>query len=308
VKGVLQPGRARLGFVGLGLMGLPMARRLLKGGYQLTVFTRTPKKAEPLVLEGARAARDPADVARQSDAVITMLPDSPEVIEVVTGEVGLLAGAAPGMLWIDMSTISPAVTRDLADRCARKGIDCLDAPVSGGPPGAAEGSLAIMVGGSQKIFDRCLPVLQCLGQNIVRTGDTGAGQVTKACNQIVIAATLSGIAEALAVGGKAGVDTALIRQALLGGYAASRLLEVHGQRMIKHEFAPGFFVRLHRKDLHIVLDMARELSLPVPITAFAEQFFNALVADGDGELDNSAIVKVYERLGQVSVESPSSRP
>ncbi len=307
MNSVVQPGKTRVGFVGLGLMGLPMAHNLLKAGFQLTVYNRTPSKADSLLQDGAQAADSPAGVAHRSDLVITMVPDSPHVIEVVTGNQGLLAGAAPGMIWIDMSTISPAVTRDLAGKCADKGIDCLDAPVSGGPPGAADGTLSIMVGGAQDVFDRCLPILECMGRNIVRTGGNGAGQVTKACNQIVIACTLAGIAEAFVFGAKAGVNTAGIRQALLGGYAASRLLEVHGERMIKHTFTPGFFVHLHRKDLHIVLDMARALSVPVPITAVTEQFFNALVADGDGELDNSAIVKVYERLSQTNVESAAGQ-
>lgn len=284
-------------------MGLPMARNLIKAGYQLTVFNRTAAKAQPALDQGAKAANDAAEVAKQSDVVITMVTDSADVVEVVTGEHGLLAGARSGSVWIDMSTISPAITRDLARQCAEKHVDCLDAPVSGGPPGAAEGTLAIMVGGSQEIFDQCLPLLRCLGRNIVRVGANGAGQVTKACNQIVIAATLSGIAEAFAFGAKAGVDTALIRQALSGGYAGSPLLEVHGKRMITHKFDPGFFVRLHRKDLHIVLDMARELSVPVPVTAYVEQLFNALVADGQGERDNSSVAKIYEELARVSVAS-----
>jgi 2-hydroxy-3-oxopropionate reductase len=301
----LSPGQTRVGFIGLGLMGLPMARNLLKAGYRLTVFNRTAGKTKSLVQQGAKAASTADEVARESDVVITMVTDSPDVIEVVTGAQGLLAGARRGSIWIDTSTISPAVTRDLVRRCGEKEVRCLDAPVSGGPPGAAEGTLAMMVGGPQDVFDRCLPLLRCLGRNIVRVGENGAGQVTKACNQIVIAATLAGIAEAFAFGAKAGVDTALIRQALLGGYAASPLLEVHGKRMITHKFDPGFFVRLHRKDLHIVLEMARDLSAAVPVTGYVEQLFNALVADGEGERDNSSVARVYERLGQISVKSES---
>jgi len=173
--------------------------------------------------------------------------------------------------------------------------------VSGGPPGAEAGTLSIMAGGKQDVFDACLPLLRTMGKTITRVGDLGAGQVTKACNQVVIAATLAGIAEALVLGAKAGVDPALIRQALLGGYAGSRLLEVHGQRMIDHAFDPGFFVKLHDKDLHIVLDMARSLSVSAPVTALAAQHFNALIADGDGELDNSAMLKVYERLARTAI-------
>jgi 2-hydroxy-3-oxopropionate reductase len=298
---VAEPGRTRVGFVGLGLMGLPMARNVLRAGYQLTVYNRTAAKADPLVAEGARRAATPAEVARQTDIVVTIVTDSPDVESVVEGEQGLLAGASSGMTWIDMSTISPDVTRRLGAAADAKGVEALDAPVSGGPPGAGAGTLSIMVGGKLEVFDASLPLLQTMGKTIVRVGDLGAGQVTKACNQVVIAATLAGIAEALVMGAKAGVDPALIRQALMGGYAGSRLLEVHGERMIQHAFDPGFFVRLHNKDLYIVLEMARSLSVSTPVTALAAQHFNALIADGDGELDNSAMLKVYERLGKTSI-------
>jgi 2-hydroxy-3-oxopropionate reductase len=287
--------------VGLGLMGLPMARNILKAGYQLTVWNRTAAKAAPLVADGAEQAGSPAEVARRSDVVVTIVTDSPDVEAVAGGENGVLAGAGAGSVWIDMSTISPEVTRRLGAAAAERGVEALDAPVSGGPPGAEAGTLSIMVGGKQEVFDACLPLLQTMGKTITRVGDLGAGQVTKACNQVVIAATLAGIAEALVLGSKAGVDPALIRQALLGGYAGSRLLEVHGQRMIEHAFDPGFFVKLHDKDLHIVLDMARSLSVAVPVSALAAQHFNALVADGDGELDNSAMLKVYERLARTTI-------
>jgi len=296
-----EPGRTRVGFVGLGLMGLPMARNVLRAGYQLTVWNRTAAKAAPLVAEGAHQAASPADVARRSDVVVTIVTDGPDVEAVAGGEQGLLSGSAPGLVWIDMSTISPEVTRRLGAAAADRGVEALDAPVSGGPPGAEAGTLSIMVGGRQEAFDACLPLLETMGRTIVRAGDLGAGQVTKACNQVVIAATLAGIAEALVLGAKAGVDPALIRQALMGGYAGSRLLEVHGQRMIDHAFAPGFFVRLHDKDLHIVLDMARHLSVAAPVSALAAQHFNALVAAGDGELDNSAMLKVYERLASTTI-------
>jgi 2-hydroxy-3-oxopropionate reductase len=296
-----EPGKTRVGFVGLGLMGLPMARNILKAGYQLTVWNRTAAKAALLVAEGAEQAGSPAEVARRSDVVVTIVTDSPDVEAVAGGENGVLAGAGAGSVWIDMSTISPEVTRRLGAAAAERGVEALDAPVSGGPPGAEAGTLSIMVGGKQEVFDACLPLLQTMGKTITRVGDLGAGQVTKACNQVVIAATLAGIAEALVLGSKAGVDPALIRQALLGGYAGSRLLEVHGQRMIEHAFDPGFFVKLHDKDLHIVLDMARSLSVAVPVSALAAQHFNALVADGDGELDNSAMLKVYERLARTTI-------
>ena len=296
-----EPGRTRVGFVGLGLMGLPMARNLLKAGYPLTVHNRTAAKAAPLVAEGARRADSPAEAASQADVVVTMVTDSPDVEAVVAGERGLLAGARRGATWIDMSTISPDVTRRLGAVAAERGVESLDAPVSGGPPGAEAGTLSIMVGGRADVFEACLPVLQAMGQTIVHVGDLGAGQVTKACNQVVIAATLAGIAEALVLGAKAGVDPALVRKALMGGYAGSRLLEVHGERMIQHAFDPGFFVRLHNKDLHIVIDMARSVAAAAPVTALAAQHFNALVAEGDGELDNSAMLKVYERLAKTNI-------
>ena len=298
---VAEPGRTKVGFIGLGLMGLPMARNALRAGYQLTVYNRTAAKAKPLIAEGARQAATPAEVAQRSDVVVTIVTDSSDVQAVVEGEYGLLGGAAPGMTWIDMSTISPDVTRRLGAAAAVRGVEALDAPVSGGPPGAEAGTLSIMVGGKQEVFDAWLPLLETMGKTIVRVGDLGSGQVTKACNQIVIAATLAGIAEALVMGAKAGVDPALIRQALMGGYAGSRLLEVHGERMIQHTFDPGFFVRLHNKDLHIALQMARSLSVSAPVTAVAAQHFNALIADGDGELDNSAMLKVYERLAKTSI-------
>lgn len=295
------PGKTRVGFVGLGLMGLPMARNILKAGYQLTVWNRTAAKAAPLVADGAEQAASPADVARRSDVVVTIVTDSPDVEAVVGGEDGVLRGAGSGVVWIDMSTISPEVTRRLGSAAAGRGVRALDAPVSGGPPGAEAGTLSIMVGGEEDVFDACLPLLQTMGRTITRVGDLGAGQVTKACNQVVIAATLAGIAEALVLGAKAGVDPVLIRQALMGGYAGSRLLEVHGQRMIEHAFDPGFFVKLHDKDLHIVLDMARSLGAAVPVSALAAQHFNALIADGDGELDNSSMLKVYERLAATAI-------
>lgn len=295
---IVQPGVTRVGFVGLGLMGRPMAQRILDAGYQLTVFNRTAAKARPLVEAGAAVAANPAEVASGSDVTITIVTDTPDVVQVVSGEEGLLAGARPGGAWIDMSTISPDVSKELGARARERGLECLDAPVSGGPPGAAAGSLAIMVGGAPQTFEACRPLLQTMGSAITYMGELGAGQVTKACNQIVLAGYLMGISEGLVFGAKAGVDPARIREALLGGYAQGRMLEVHGERMVKHAFDPGFFVRLHNKDLHIVLEMARSLAVPAPVAALAAQNFNSLVAEGDGDLDNSSMVKVYEKLAR----------
>jgi 2-hydroxy-3-oxopropionate reductase len=293
---VADPQTTRIGFIGLGLMGLPMATNVLRAGYRIAVYNRTPSKAVPLVQAGAEQAATPAEVAQRSDIVVTIVTDGPDVEAVVAGEHGVLAGARPGTIWVDMSTISPDTTRRLAEMAAAKGVECLDAPVSGGPPGAQAGTLSIMVGGRREVFELCLPLLRTMGSTIIHIGQLGAGQVAKACNQIAIAATMAGVAEALVLGSKAGVDPARIREALLGGYAQSRVLEVHGQRMIDRAFAPGFFVRLHDKDLHIVLAMARSLGAAAPITALAAQHFNSLMAQGDGELDNSAMVKVYEAL------------
>jgi 2-hydroxy-3-oxopropionate reductase len=286
----------RIGFIGLGLMGHPMARNLLTAGFDLLVHTRTAAKARPLLEAGAKEAGSPAELAAHSDVVITMLPDSPDVAAVMQGDRGVLAGALPGTTWIDMSTISPNVTRELARMASRGEVASLDAPVSGGPPGAAAATLSIMVGGAREDFDRYLPLFRCLGKNIVYMGGSGAGQVTKACNQIVVAGTLTAVAEALVFGRKAGVDPGAIRGALLGGYAGSRMLEVYGQRMIERDFEAGFFVRLLRKDVHLALEMAREMAASTPVAALVAQLLNGVVADGDGELDASAVVKLYERL------------
>jgi 2-hydroxy-3-oxopropionate reductase len=289
-------GSTRIGFIGLGLMGQPMARNLLTAGFDLLVHTRTAARARQLLEAGASEAASPAEVAAESDVVITMLPDSPDVADVVQGERGVLAGALPGTTWIDMSTISPNVARELAREAGRREVASLDAPVSGGPPGAAAGTLSIMVGGTEEDFDRCLPVFRRLGKNMVYMGGSGAGQVTKACNQIMVAGTLTAVAEALVVGRKAGVDPGAIRRALLGGYAGSRMLEVYGQRMIERDFEPGFFVRLLRKDVHLAIEMAREMAASTPVAALVAQLLDGLVAEGDGELDAAAVVKFYERL------------
>jgi len=297
-----------LGFIGTGLMGEPMAMRLLHAGFQLTVHSRTMARAERLLAAGAVAASSPAEVGASAEIVITMVPDSPDVEQVVGGKGGLLEAARPGLTWIDMSTISPTVARTLAAACQAAGVDCLDAPVSGGTRAAADGTLSIMAGGPRAVFERCFPVLQTLGQNIVHVGDTGAGQVTKACNQVVIAATLAGVAEALVLARCSDVDLNLVRDALLGGFAASRVLEVHGQRMIERTFEPGFFIRLHRKDLRIALDLASAVGAAVPATAIVAQTMNASVGSGDGSLDHSGIVRVFERLASIDPDTDAKRP
>lgn len=291
----------RIGFVGIGTMGKPMARNLLKAGYPLTVHNRSRAAEEELTAEGARSARSPVAVATQSDIVVTMLPDSPDVAAVVAGKEGILQAARTGLLIIDTSTISPVVSRQLAKQAEVLGVDMLDAPVSGGEIGAVEGTLSIMVGGKEEAFDRALEVFQAMGKNIVRIGDAGAGQVAKAANQIIVALTIQAVAEALVLATKAGVDPAKVRQALLGGFASSRVLDVHGQRMLDHNFKPGFRTSLHLKDLGIALATAKEYAVPLTLTAQVQQMMNALIASDKGNLDHSSLVTLIEQFSNTVV-------
>jgi 2-hydroxy-3-oxopropionate reductase len=288
-----------LGFIGLGAMGLPMSLNLRKAGHELTVFARHPERAAPLLATGAQLVETPAAVARVADVVFLNVSDDAAVESLLFAANGLAVGCRPGMLLIDMGTTSPVATRRFAARLAEAGAEWLDAPVSGGVAGAQAGTLAILVGGGESAYARALPLLQSLGKSIVRVGDTGAGQVAKACNQIAVSATLLGVAEMLVFARRQGVDPGRVREALLGGSAYSRILEIHGQRMLTRNFTPGFRARLHQKDLGIVLDEARAKNLALPGTAVAAQLLNALVGMGDGELDSSALVKVLERLGGV---------
>lgn len=295
----------RIGFIGLGIMGKPMAQHLLQAGYALTVLNRSRLAQDELVAAGARAGTSPQDVAQQSDVVITMLPDSPDVDQVVLGAHGVVAGLAPGGLVIDMSTILPSVSRRLADVARAKNLDALDAPVSGGQIGAENATLAIMVGGSAFAFARAQPIFEKLGnaERIVHVGEAGAGQIAKAANQIIVAVTLAAVSEALLLAAKAGVDPARVREALLGGFAQSRILDVHGKRILQRNFQPGFKTKLHRKDLNIVLNTARDLGLALPATASAAELMNALIAHGGGELDHAALVTVLEDLGNFQIPS-----
>ncbi len=292
----------RIGFIGLGVMGKPMARNLMQAGYALTLLTRTRAKIEDLLSAGATWADTPRVVAQHSDVVITMLPDSPDVAQAIAGAEGIFAGARPGLLVIDMSTIAPGVVRQLAADAAARGIDLLDAPVSGGETGAINGTLSIMVGGTEAAFQRALPIFQAMGKTIVRIGESGAGQITKAANQIVTAITIEAVCEALVLATKAGVDPAKVRQALLGGSAQSRILEMHGERILDRNFQPGFFLRLHRKDLDIVLATGKEYAVPLPVAAQVRELMTAALAAGQGELDNSSLVMQLERLAQTQVK------
>jgi len=285
----------RVGFIGLGIMGAPMARHLLETGFPLTVHSRSPAPVDALVSDGAVRATSPAEVAGVSDVVITMLPDTPDVEHVMLGDVGVAAGAAAGALVIDMSTIDPGPTRAIAGQLRQHGVEMLDAPVSGGERGAIDGTLSIMVGGHDGAFARAQPILQVMGKNIVHVGPSGAGQITKACNQLVVAATIEAVAEALVLAERSGVDPAKVRDALLGGFAGSKILEVHGQRMLDHAFEPGFRARLHRKDARIVMDAAQAAGSPIPAFQVVAAQLDRLVDDADrGDLDHSALFTLLD--------------
>ena len=290
----------KIGFVGLGIMGRPMALNLIKGGHQLTVWARRAESMQPLLDAGASAAASPAEVARGVDVVISMVADAPDVEQVMLGENGVggavAASQRSGLVAVDMSTILPAAARDIAVRLRETGVDFLDAPVSGGEVGAIAGTLSIMVGGSEAAFAKAKPAFECMGKNIVHVGDSGAGQVAKAANQIVTGVGVLTVAEALNFAAKNGVDPAKVREALLGGFAYSKILENHGQRMLDRNFKPGFKSWMHQKDMNIVMQSAHELGLCLPVSAATAQMFNAMVGAGLGEEDSIAVLKLLERL------------
>jgi 2-hydroxy-3-oxopropionate reductase len=295
-----------VGFIGLGVMGKPMAKNLIKGGHSLIVHSRSRGPVDELVAAGARAAGSPADVAREASVVITMLPDTPDVERVLAGPNGVIDALQPNAVVIDMSSISPVVTRVLASTVAAKvaGAAMLDAPVSGGEIGAINASLSIMVGGDQAAFLRVRPILESMGnaERIVYIGESGAGQVCKICNQVAIGGALAGVSEAFALARKAGVDAGRVRQALLGGFAASRVLEVHGERMLKDNYVPGFRTRLYQKDLRIANEAAAANGVAMPATAIVTQLINALVASGGADLDYAAMGTVLFRMAGVAVD------
>ena len=284
----------KIGFVGLGIMGRPMARNLIREGYDLVVFNRSPQKAEELRREGADAADSPAEVARACSVVITMLPGPPEVEAVIAGEDGLLAGAREGTLLVDMSTSSPALARDLASAARRRGVGMLDAPVSGGDVGAEEGTLSIMVGAEEEDFERAKPLFEVLGDTVVHVGEAGAGQVTKACNQIVVAVVMEAVSEALVLGSKGGVAPEKILEVLSGGLAANRVMEVKREKFLSHDCTPGGKVEFHHKDLGIALATGREHGVALPATALVDQMFAALMAKGRGGWDHAALITLLE--------------
>jgi 2-hydroxy-3-oxopropionate reductase len=290
----------RIGFIGLGLMGKPMALNLLKKGFPLTVHSRSQAPVDALVAAGAGAAASPAEVAGCSEVIITMVPDSPDVRLVLEGPRGVFETVRSGSVIVDMSTIAPAVARELAGKAAARSVAMLDAPVSGGEIGAINASLSVMVGGDQAALERVRPVLNAMGNpdRIVHIGSAGAGQVCKACNQICIGGALASVSEAFAIARKAGIDPAKVREALLGGFAASRVLEVHGERILKGNYVPGFKTRLFHKDLGIVGQTIHELDVPAPVAALVQQYVSALMAAGRGDEDYTALAKaVFEAAG-----------
>ena len=288
----------RIGFIGLGIMGKPMARNVMEAGYDLVVYNRTREKAEEISGDGATVADSPREVAEGSDVVITMLPDSPDVWEVVGGENGVLEGIEEGALLVDMSTISPVVTRELAEEVEERGASMLDAPVSGGDVGAQEGTLSIMVGGGEEDFERARPLFEVMGQTITHVGPSGAGQTAKAANQIVVALTIEAISEALVLGSKAGAAPEKILEALSGGLAGSKVMEAKREKFLSHTFDPGFRVELHHKDLGIALAAGREYGVPLPVTAIVDQMLGSLKVKGKGDKDHSTILTLIEEGAQ----------
>ena len=291
----------KVGFVGLGIMGKPQALNLCKAGFEVYVHARRAPMMQPLVEAGATACDSPQQVAERADIIITMVSETADVEQVILGEKGVIHGVNAGDLVIDMSSISALVTRDIAAKLAEKDAHMLDAPVSGGDKGAIAGTLSIMVGGKTEQFERALPVFEAMGSNIVHIGDHGAGQITKTCNQVVITQTIAAVAEALILAKASDVDPAKVREALMGGFASSRILEIHGQRMIDHDFEPGFKIALHHKDMKIATQVAQELGVALSGANLASQYLTTLMGTGNTELDSAAMLLPLEQLSAVKL-------
>jgi 2-hydroxy-3-oxopropionate reductase len=289
-----------IGFIGLGIMGRPMARNLLKVGHSLVVHSRSRGPVEETVKAGAKAAGSPKDVAAQCDVLITMLPNSPEVEQVALGPNGIVEGARRGLIFIDMSTISPIVSQKIGKALEAKGVAMLDAPVSGGEKGAIDGALSIMVGGDKAVFERVLPILQAMGKTITLLGPLGFGGFTKLANQIIVAVNLTALAEALTLGKKAGLDRELLLTALAGGLAGSKCLEQKKPNYLANTYNPGFKIDLHYKDLGLIMESARALGVPLPTTAIVQELFSALRVKGRGGLDHSGVITLLEDLAGAS--------
>lgn len=294
----------KVGFIGLGIMGKPMAHNLVEAGYELVVHNRSREPVDELASEGAEAAQSPREVAEKSDIIIVMLPDSPQVREVVAEENGILEGVKEGSLIVDMSTISPVVTEELAEQLKERGASMLDGPVSGGDVGAQEGTLSIMVGGHEEDFERAKPLFDVMGGTVNHVGPTGAGQVTKAANQIVVALTIEAVSEALVLGSKGGVAPEKILDVLSGGLAGNKVMEVKREKFLSHDFSPGFRSELHHKDLGIALAAGREYGVALPVTAIVDQMLLTMKKKGWGGEDHSALLRVIEDLSQEQAKEP----
>jgi 2-hydroxy-3-oxopropionate reductase len=291
-----------IGFIGLGIMGRPMAHNLIKGGHTLFLHSRSGVPAD-LVEAGGRACATPKEVASNADVIITMVPDTPDVDAVLFGANGVAQGLSQGKTVVDMSSISPMATKQFARRVNELGCEYLDAPVSGGEVGAKNGTLSIMVGGTEATFGRVRPIFELMGKNITLVGGNGDGQTCKVANQIVVALTIEAVGEALLFASKAGADPTRVREALMGGFAASRILEVHGERMIKRAFDPGFRIELHQKDLNLALTGARALGLSLPNTSTCQELLNACTAQGGAKWDHSAMVRALEKLANHEINT-----
>ena len=292
---------AELGFIGLGIMGKPMASHLVKAGHTVHVCDLAEESVRHVCSLGGKACSCSKEIAQRSDIIFIMVPDTPDVEAVLFGANGVAEGLKPGSTVVDMSSISPIATKEFAKKLAAMGVKMLDAPVSGGQVGAENATLSIMVGGPVDLFNQIKPYFELMGKNIVHVGDHGDGQTCKVANQIVVALTIEAVGEALLFASKAGADPAKVRAALLGGFAQSRILELHGERMIKHTFNPGFRIRLHQKDLNLALESARSLGLSLPNTSLAQELFNAVAAQGGSDLDHSAMVLALEKLANHTI-------
>ena len=292
--------KLKLGFVGLGIMGAPMAGQLIKAGHQVFVYTRS-KVATEIAQSSAVQCASAAEVAQKADIIITMVPDTPDVDLVLFGENGIASGLSKGKIVVDMSSISPIATKEFAKKINVLGCDYLDAPVSGGEVGAKNATLSIMVGGDEKVFERIKPIFELMGKNINLVGSNGDGQTAKVANQFIVALNIEAVAEALLFASKAGADPVKVRQALMGGFAGSKILEVHGERMVKRTFDPGFRIELHQKDLNLALNSARALGVSLPNTATAQELFNSCAAHGGKAWDHSAMVKALEMMANFEI-------
>jgi 2-hydroxy-3-oxopropionate reductase len=292
----------KIGFIGLGIMGKPMVRNLLKAGYKLVVLDLNQDAVDELVSLGAEKAANPMEVAKSCEFIITMLPNSPEVKSVVLGEKGLIAGFKSGSVFVDMSSISPIVSRELSEKLEEKGVEMLDAPVSGGEPKAIDGTLSVMAGGKKEIFDRSYPVLKAMAASVVHTGSIGAGNVTKLANQIIVALNIAAMSEALVLATKAGVEPELVYQAIRGGLAGSTVLDAKAPLVMDRKFNPGFRLKLHIKDLSNALDTAHEIGVPLPLTSAVMEMMQALKVDGLGENDHGSLIQYFEKLAKVEVK------